>query len=82
MYKGHLINPLIQFGRMEFDLLFEDEDGILPAQRTVISFPDTATENEINTKVNERAEKYTNEPLEGVPEIDLPEAFELTEQSQ
>jgi hypothetical protein len=35
----HVINPLIQFGKVDFDILSEDPDGTIPEYRFSSSLP-------------------------------------------
>ena len=39
-YKGKLINRLAQFGKVSYDLVVEDDAGILPLLRHSVSLPD------------------------------------------
>lgn len=47
MYKARLINPLKQFGKLNLELILEDEAGVLPFVRQWCKFPDTVTDQQI-----------------------------------
>lgn len=47
MYTAHYINPLSQFGCIEFDLVIKDTDNVLPSYRIHKSFDALITEEEL-----------------------------------
>lgn len=53
MYKAHYINPLKQNGAQEYDLLIEDDEGILPPARVSKSFKEGITERELEAAANQ-----------------------------
>lgn len=78
MYKAHYINPLIQHGRKNFDLILTDDAGELPTQRIAKSFIDTVTEDEILIDANNTIIQVLETlalPIQDaiLPQVDLPE---------
>lgn len=46
MYKIKLINPLEQFGKFNYSLIFHDTDGVIPDARWEKKYLDTITKQE------------------------------------
>lgn len=52
MYQAHYINPLIQFGRLELDLILEDDTGTYPPIRNHKSFTLPVVEADLKNAAN------------------------------
>jgi hypothetical protein len=83
MITARYINPYFANGRKEFDLVIEDDSGVLPSGRFHRKFPDSVTQDEIDQDANSMIEwwKAQNEVVieETVVEtnVDLPNGVEL-----
>ena len=47
MYQPHYINPLRQFGKLNLDLILEDDEGVLPPRRISKSFDEKITDEDL-----------------------------------
>lgn len=82
-YQAHYINPLIQFGFAEFDLIIEDDEGVLPPCRIHKTFKDTVTQAELDQEANDSIAWWIAEnalpaqPQAVAAEVDLPEGVTI-----
>ena len=58
-YQAHYINPLRQFGKISYDLILSDPDGILPSVRQNMQFP----KDVLDIDLIEAAENFTDQVL-------------------
>ena len=49
MYQAHYINPHFQFGKKNFELILEDDAGVLPTIRQWAKFNENVTDDEMIT---------------------------------
>jgi hypothetical protein len=83
MYKAHYINPLIQYGRIDFTLVIEDDEGIVPTYRLEKSFLESVTAEELDQIAAQEIERILaeqelpNAESSNSADVDLPENVEL-----
>lgn len=58
MYEIRVINPLRQFGKYNYSLLFHDTEGVIPDARWEKKYPETVTKQQVATDIKKTLKAF------------------------